>query len=142
MAMASGMTAFRSFRSCSVAGWLSILIAPCAAGIAVVPIFASVPKFNPTGPIVDIFPSGCLPEEVARKEMQILGEERGVPVDVQLRLQGGVTADVAGSAIRAGNDDRSGGHGVESVLVTLAPVEGPIWCERQPFNRIQSERRL
>lgn len=40
--------------------------------------------------------------------MQILGEEGGVPVDVQLRLQGGVTADVAGGAVLAGNDDRSG----------------------------------
>src|SRR5882672_908407 len=74
--------------------------------------------------------------------MQILREESGVSIHVPLRLQRGVTSDVAGGAGFSGNDDRSGSDCVESVLIALAPVEGAVWRERQLLNRIQSERRL
>src|ERR1700751_3080475 len=74
--------------------------------------------------------------------MQILREESGMSVDVQLCLQRGVASDVAGGAVLAGNDDGSGSYSVEAVLVALPPIEGAIWRERQPLDRIQSERRL
>src|SRR5580765_730084 len=74
--------------------------------------------------------------------MQILGEESGVSIHVPLRLQCGMTSDVAGGAVLASNDDRSGSNCIESVLVTLAPIEGGVWRDRQPLDRIQAERRL